>query len=241
MDIKLFSQANNIMNTIAKQLLSKGYLVAPICKQTKIPAMKDWKSYSNEKALNYIEEDYFNNKDIAISLDRNFCCIDIDDNGLTSSKVIYEKLCQKINDFRNNPTEKTKNGYHIYFSCNDEKLKRNLKFMNAEFLNIEFDKEKYENLDEEKKKKISYINGIYKLSVDFLIGYHNGTNAYVRTAPSTNIKTINELPCITQLKALPEEIKNVLEFITYKTLTTIKKIKKIIISHHNIQMNKLIK
>ena len=76
-----------------------------------------------------------------------------------------------------------------------------------------------------KKKKVMYMNGIYKLSVDFLIGYHNGTNAYVRTAPSTNIKTINELPYITELKPLPEEIKKELELVTEKTLTTIKNIK----------------
>ena len=39
----------------------------------------------------------------------------------------------KINDFKNNPTGKTNNGYHMYFSCNDERLKRITKFMNSEF------------------------------------------------------------------------------------------------------------
>ena len=96
------------MNTIAKQILSKGYLPVPICKQKKIPAMKDWKHFSNERAIGYIKTNHFNYKDIAISLDRNICCIDIDDDKITSSKEIYEKLCQKINDFKNNPTEKNK-------------------------------------------------------------------------------------------------------------------------------------
>ena len=222
---KLFSKSNILVMNSVRKLMNKGYIIAPITKDDKIPAMKDFKHYTYERASNYIKNNYFENKDIAIVLNRNICCLDIDDNGLTPSKYIYEKICEKIKGFVNYPTEKTKHGYHIYFSCNDEKLKRNLKFMNSNFLNIPFDKTKYDMMSEDEKKKVMYMNGIYKLSVDFLIGYHNGTNAYVRTAPSTNIKTINELPYITELKHLPEEIKKELELVTEKTLTTIKNIK----------------
>ena len=227
---KIFSNTNIIynnytMNTIAKQIMSKGYLVAPICKKSKIPAMKDFKNYSHEKALEFIKEKRFSNNDIAIVLNRNICCIDIDDDGLITSDEIYKRLCKKIVGFVNNPTEKTKHGYHVFFECNNEKLTRNVQFMNPEFLNIEFDKEKYDKLDEKDKKEVTIKNGKYKLPIDFLIGYHNGTNAYVRTAPSTNIKSINELPYITQLKPLPTEIIQELELVSDKTLSILKKMK----------------
>jgi len=81
-------------------------------------------------------------------------------------------------------------------------------------------------MNDEDKKKVKYMNGKYTLPVDFLIGYHNGTNAYARTAPSTNIKTINELPFITELPQFPEILKNQLELVTDKFLNIIKNVKK---------------
>ena len=206
--------------------MSKGYLIVPLSNKTKIPAVEDFKHYTSERATNLINLNFFTDKDIAIVLDRNHCCIDIDDDGLTSSQTIYEKLCQKIKGFSKYPTEKTKHGYHIYFSCNDDKLKRNIKFLNSEFLCIIFNKEKFETMNDEDKKKVKYMNGKYTLPVDFLIGYHNGTNAYARTAPSTNIKTINELPFITELPQFPENLKNQLELVTDKVLNIIKNVKK---------------
>ena len=112
----------------------------------------------------------------------------------------------------------------IYFSCNDEKLKRNIRFIDSNFLNIPFNKENYEALNEEQKKKVRYINDSYTLPIDFLTGFHNGTVGIVRTAPSTNIKTINELPYITELQPLPKQLLDQLELVTDKTLTTMNKI-----------------
>ena len=106
------------------------------------------------------------------------------------------------------PIEKTKNGYRIHFSCDDEKLKRNLHFLNSNFLDIKFDKNKYDTLTDEQKKKVVYFNDKYLLPVDFLIGFHNGTPGIVRTAPSTNIETVNELPYLAELSRLPDENYN---------------------------------
>ena len=182
------------MNNIAKQLLSKGYNVIPISKCNKMPIVSYKHSYTTEHARALLTKNAFDNNDIAIALDRKICCIDIDDDGITPSKVIYDGLCNKIDGFKNQPTEKTRKGYHIYYSCNDEKLKRNIKFLDAKFLNIPFDKIKYEKLNDEQKKKVSNANEKYTLPVDFLTGFYNGTVGIVRTAPSTNIRTINELP-----------------------------------------------
>ena len=113
----------------------------------------------------------------------------------------------------------------MYYSCDDEKLKRNVKFINSSYLDIEFDQKKYDNLDEEQQKKVKIVDNNYILPVDFLIGFHNGTPGIVRTAPSTNIETINELPYCTDLKPLPDEIKQQLEFVNDKTLGILKKIK----------------
>ena len=213
------------MNNVAKQLFSKGYNVVPISKCNKMPTVPYKQNYTTEHARALINKNAFENTDIAIALNRNICCIDIDDDGITPSKTIYDKLCDKIEGFKNQPTEITKKGYHIYYSCNDEKLKRNIRFINSNFLNIQFNKEKYDALNEEQKKKVRYINDNYTLPIDFLTGFHNGTVGIVRTAPSTNIKTINELPYITQLQPLPEEIKTQLELVSDKTLNILNKMK----------------
>ena len=110
-------------------------------------------SYTTEHARALTAKNAFDNNDIAIALDRKICCIDIDDDGITSSKTIYDALCDKISGFKNQPTERTKKGYHIYFSCNDEKLKRNIRFINSNFLNIKFDNDKYNALNDEQKKE----------------------------------------------------------------------------------------
>ena len=188
-----------------------------------MPAVPYKHSYTTEHARALINKKAFDNNDIAIALDRKICCIDIDDDGITPSKTIYDKLCDKIIGFKDRPAEKTKKGYHIYFSCNDEKLKRNIRFIDSNFLNIPFNKENYEALNEEQKKKVRYINDSYTLPIDFLTGFHNGTVGIVRTAPSTNIKTINELPYITKLQPLPKQLFDQLELVTDKTLTTMKK------------------
>ena len=214
------------MNNIAKQLLNKCYNVIPISKCNKMPTVPYKHSYTMEHARALINKEAFNNNDIAIALDRKMCCIDIDDDGITPSKTVYERMCDKIPSIKEAPTEKTKKGYHIYFSCNDEKLKRNIKILNSQFLNIPFDRQKYETLNDEQKKKVRYINDTYTLPVDFLIGFHNGTVGIVRTAPSTNIKTINELPYVTQLQPLPNEIKTQLELVSDKTLKILEKVRK---------------
>ena len=108
------------MNNIAKQLLSKGYNVIPISKCNKMPTVSYKQNYTTEHARALINKNAFENTDIAIALNRNICCIDIDDDGITPSKTIYDKLCDKIEGFKNQPTEITKKGYHIYYSCNDE-------------------------------------------------------------------------------------------------------------------------
>ena len=188
-----------------------------------MPTVPYKQNYTTEHARALINKKAFENNDIAIALNINICCIDIDDDGITPSKTIYDRLCDKIDGFKNQPTEKTKKGYHIYFSCNDEKLKRNIRFISSNFLNINFNNDKYDTLNEEQKKKVRYINDNYILPVDFLTGFHNGTVGIVRTAPSTNIKTINELPYVTQLQQLPDEIKTQLELVSDKTLNILKK------------------
>ena len=46
-----------------------------------------------------IKTNYFTNKDIAIALDKTHWYTNINNNGITSSKTIYEKLCEKIKGF----------------------------------------------------------------------------------------------------------------------------------------------
>ena len=205
------------MNNIAKQLLSKGYNVIPISKALKSPIVP-YKDYIQEHARSLLKMNMFENNDIVIALNRNICCIDIDNDGLISSKIIFDRLCGKFPAIKDMPIEKTKNGYHIYFSCDDEKLKRNLHFLNSNFLDIKFDKNKYDTLTDEQKKKVVYFNDKYLLPVDFLIGFHNGTPGVVRTAPSTNIETVNELPYLAELSRLPDEIYNELELVGDKVL-----------------------
>ena len=50
-------------------------------------------------------------------------------------------------------------------------MTRNIKILNSKFLDISFDKEKYNNLNQKEKAKVHYINDNYYLSVDFLIGF----------------------------------------------------------------------
>ena len=66
---------------------------------------------------------------------------------------------------------------------------------------------------------------MYILPVNFLTGFHNYTVGIVRTSPSTNIKTINDLPYITELQSLHKQLFDPLELVTGNTLTT-KKLKK---------------
>ena len=47
------------MNTIAKNLMLKGFLPCPISIKNKIPAFKDFKNYSIERANQMIDNNFF--------------------------------------------------------------------------------------------------------------------------------------------------------------------------------------
>ena len=93
-----------------------------------------------------------------------------------------------------------------------------------------------------KKKNVIVKNDSYLLPFDFLLGFQNGTAGIIRTSPSTNIKTVNELPYSTELQRLPQKIKGQLDLINDKTLNTMKEIKNgtyIVPKHTDQQIEKV--
>ena len=58
-------------------------------------------NYTAEHARALINMNLFDNNDIVIALYREMCCFDIDDDGITPSKTIFDKLCEKIHGFNN--------------------------------------------------------------------------------------------------------------------------------------------
>ena len=51
--------------------MQKGYLIAPISKKEKTPAIKDFKNYSYDRAFDLIKTNYFTNKSFSYSIRQN--------------------------------------------------------------------------------------------------------------------------------------------------------------------------
>ena len=111
------------MNQKAEELLFLGYLPLPINKKTKTikfitedkkEILCGYKNYNQEKAKCLIMGNYFLNNDLAILLKGDVCVIDIDNDSLTSSEIIFNKMMLKFPKLKKFPMEKTNHGYHSY-------------------------------------------------------------------------------------------------------------------------------
>jgi hypothetical protein len=195
---------------IANDLFNKGYLVMPV-ENKRMKYIKDklesYKngSYTRDKCKNLINDGYFNGSDLAICLNGEVCCIDIDNDKVTNPEDILNKLLEKFPIMKNFPREKTRNGYHIY-GLDNKNLQRSIKCVKAEFLDIKFDYIEYETLSKEEQEKIKFADDDYILPIDYLCSFSNLTPGLCRCHGTKNIKLEKEFIATTQLNPFPQEL-----------------------------------